>query len=107
MKKIRLACRCNNQKELIECLNLLKLVDINWVGLLKIDIHRDVDRFDYEKPIIIFLNQRGRDFVITYSNSFKFKYGYNTSDYTDEMSFVVNIKKFTEAINRYYRTWKK
>ena len=107
MEKIRLACRCNNKEELIECLNLLKLVGINWVGFLKIDIRRDVDRFDYKKPIIIFLNQRGREFEITYLNSLKFKYGYNTLNYTDKICFVVNIKKFTEAINLYYRTWKR
>lgn len=107
MGKIRLACKCNNKEELIECLNLLKLVGINWAGVLKIDIRRDVDRFNYEKPIIIFLNQQGRDFEITYSIGFEFKYGYNTSDYTDKISFVVNIKKFTEAISHYYRTWKK
>ena len=107
MEKIRLACRCNNKEELIECLNLLKLVGINWVGFLKIDIRRDVDRFDYKKPIIIFLNQRGREFEITYLNSLKFKYGYNTLNYTNKLCFIVNIKKFTEAINRYYRTWKR
>ena len=109
MEKVKLCCKCNNQEELVKCLTLLKGVGITWPCCLRINIKEDASRLNYGKPIIICLNQRGKGFVITYSSNTKLKYGYNTLyPYADDVTyFIVNFKKFTEAINRYYRAWKK